>query len=285
MKRQQRVLKFFLRVTSLLPLAVAAQTAQLPKVEGTGAKTHIESNVVNLKTAADAKMDASLRATDSVLLLTLAGSGVGTATVDVNDEAIFILDNDSTVKAKSIGFQGIESKDFVNTYKHAYVVSREALETLSRHNLRRVRKYAMTEYKDIYLDEPSAGNLRTLCASFLQALNKLRPPKPKMPSAMPAFPGGKDVFLAFLNRNLKLQSSSGESRKVASVQFLVSADGSVSNIQIRQSAGAPYDDELLRILKRMPKWKPAIEDGKQVQAVVVQQIVFYPQGGAIRIQF
>lgn len=285
MKRQPQFLKFLLSIIGLLPLALAAQIAQQAKADLTVNKVHLESYTVNLKTAADVRLDASLHAADTGFLITLMGSGIGTGTVDAADEAIFVLDNDSTVKVKSIGFQGIESKNFVNSYKHDYAISQEVLETLSRHNLRRVRKYALTEYKDIYLDEPSSGNLKALCVYFLQELDKVHLLKPKRPSAMPAFPGGKEVFLSFLNRNLKLPSLFAESRRDASVQFQVGADGSVSNIRMVLSAGAPYDDELLRILKRMPRWKPALEDGKEVPAVVVQPLVLYKQDSATQIQF
>jgi TonB family protein len=281
--RREQVSKFFLVMTGLLPFMLSAQSPQQTKLTEAGNKTLIESGTVNLKTGADAKMDASLRTADTLLLLTLSGSGVGTATIDASDEVVFVLDNDSSVTVKSTGFQGIESKDFVNSYRHDYAISRDALETLSRHNLRRVRKYAMTEHKDIYLDEKSAGNLRGLCASFLEELYRLRPLM--VSSAAPAFPGGKEVFLAFLKRNLKLQSAAVEGPKQALVQFLVGADGSVSNIQILQSAGALYDAELLRILKRMPKWKPAVAGGRGVEAVVVQQVSFVPQGATVGVQF
>jgi hypothetical protein len=215
--RREQVSKFFLVMTGLLPFMLSAQSPQQTKLTEAGNKTLIESGTVNLKTGADAKMDASLRTADTLLLLTLSGSGVGTATIDASDEVVFVLDNDSSVTVKSTGFQGIESKDFVNSYRHDYAISRDALETLSRHNLRRVRKYAMTEHKDIYLDEKSAGNLRGLCASFLEELYRLRPLM--VSSAAPAFPGGKEVFLAFLKRNLKLQSAAVEGPKQALVQF------------------------------------------------------------------
>lgn len=284
MKRQKTFFRFFFFVAGMFPLGVRSQVAEQKKPDGS-ANDRVETSSVNLKTSADAKLEASLRATDSTFLLTLAGSGVGTGTIDVNDEAVLVLDNDSAVHVKSIAFQGFESKDFINVYKHDYAISQKSLEALSRHNLRMVRKYTLSQFKDIYLDQQSTGNLRALSANFLQQLDRVHLLSPKPVSVMPAFPGGKDVFLSFLNRNLKVKPPFAEAQKEASVQFLVDADGSVSNIKIVQSAGAPYDEELLRILKRMPKWKPALDEGREVGIVVSQPLKFVRQDSIVRIQF
>jgi len=56
---------------------------------------------------------------------------------------------------------------------------------------------------------------------------------------------------------------------------LVTADGSIDDMEIVQSGGLYFDNELLRVLKRMPKWKPAIENGKAVSATVTQPVTFY----------
>ena len=95
------------------------------------------------------------------------------------------------------------------------------------------------------------------------------------PSRAPGFPGGYEVWMDFLNRNLKPPSelAAGE-RKTVVVKFNVSADGSISNIQVVQSAGAAFDAEVLRVLGRMPKWKAAIENGKPANAVITQPVTF-----------
>lgn len=91
----------------------------------------------------------------------------------------------------------------------------------------------------------------------------------------PAFPGGQNVWIDFLNRNIKTPPGliNGE-KKIVVAQFLVGADGSVSNFQITQSAGSSFDEEVLRVLQRMPKWKAALENGRPADAVVTQSITF-----------
>jgi TonB family protein len=91
----------------------------------------------------------------------------------------------------------------------------------------------------------------------------------------PAFPGGIEAWSTFLRNDLypPVPLQDGEVKE-ALVEFLVAADGSVSNFKILESAGLEFDKELLRVLKRTPKWKPAIENGRAVNATVTQRIVF-----------
>ncbi len=100
--------------------------------------------------------------------------------------------------------------------------------------------------------------------------------KTQIPARAPGFPGGDSIWIKFLYRNLKRPPGleAGETKTVV-VQFLVNADGDVNDIQIRQSAGSSFDSEVLRVLKRMPKWKPAITNGRPADAVVTQSVTFF----------
>jgi TonB family protein len=102
------------------------------------------------------------------------------------------------------------------------------------------------------------------------------PSKPTEPKGIaPAFPGGAEAWSAFLRRDLYPPATLGEGEaRETLVQFLVAKDGSVSDFKILQSAGEEFDKELLRVLKRTPKWKPAIENGRPVAATVTQRVVF-----------
>jgi hypothetical protein len=267
-----------------LPLGAKLQELKRNGIDAVSNGTLLETLPVNLKTASDVKMDVSLAARGSSFFLILTGSGKGTNTVDINNETIFVLDDDSTVTVKSVGVQGFESRNFVNTYKHDYAITQNDLEVLSRHNLRRVRKYSMSEFADVVPDEKAVANLKTLSAFFWQELKKAN--LLKLAQSEPAFPGGKDVWLAFLNRNLKpVQQWDYWEKKSGVVTFQVGADGRIDRIGMKESAGAIFDNELLRILKRMPRWKPAIENGSQVEALISQRITFYRQDKLIRVKF
>lgn len=267
-----------------LPMGAKLQELKRNGIDSVPNRMVLETIPVNLKTAPGVRMDVALAANGSSFFLTLTGSGKGTNTVDINNEAVFVLDDDSTVTVKSVAVQGFESRNFVNTYKHDYAITQNDLEILSRHNLRRVRKYSMSEFADIVPDENAAANLKTLSAFFWQELKKAN--LLKLAQSAPAFPGGKDVWLAFINRNLKaVQQWDYWEKKSGVFTFQVGADGSIDRIAIRESAGSIFDNELLRILKRMPRWKPAVENGSQVAALVTQRVTFYRQDKLIRMKF
>ena len=93
----------------------------------------------------------------------------------------------------------------------------------------------------------------------------------------PEFPGGMKEMMKYLQSNLKYPEAAkaaGAEGK-AFVQFVVKADGSIENVEIMRSSGdASLDAEALRVVKAMPKWKPAMNKGKAVNVKFVLPIVY-----------
>jgi protein TonB len=58
------------------------------------------------------------------------------------------------------------------------------------------------------------------------------------------------------------------------VQFIVNEDGSIKEVEIVQSAGPAFDKEVIRVLKRMPYWKTAVENGRRVNTLITKSITF-----------
>ena len=58
------------------------------------------------------------------------------------------------------------------------------------------------------------------------------------------------------------------------VQFDISEAGAVKNPKILRSAGEPLDNEAIRIVYRMPQWKPAVKDGKPVNSIFCLPVKF-----------
>ena len=56
--------------------------------------------------------------------------------------------------------------------------------------------------------------------------------------------------------------------------FDINEDGSISNIQIVRSLSNACDQEVIRILKAMPNWRPGKKDGKAVKATFSLPITF-----------
>jgi len=93
----------------------------------------------------------------------------------------------------------------------------------------------------------------------------------------PQFPGGTEAWLRFLSRHLQApdEMERGEKRSVL-IRFLVSANGNITEFEVLQSGGAAFDNEVIRVLKKMPKWKPALENGVPVSKTFTQPVTFVP---------
>lgn len=100
-------------------------------------------------------------------------------------------------------------------------------------------------------------------------------PEVELPSAPPSFPGGMKAWADYLSRNLQPSSDMqpGEKRSVL-VRFWVGEDGVVGRFEVLQSGGPAFDNEVIRVLKRMPNWKPALQRGHAVATSFVQPVTF-----------
>lgn len=84
---------------------------------------------------------------------------------------------------------------------------------------------------------------------------------------MPEFPGGMAACLQYLARNVKYPATAqkeGTQGKVI-VQMIIEKDGSVDHISIVRSISPELDAEAARVVKSMPKWKPATVKDKAVR--------------------
>jgi len=84
---------------------------------------------------------------------------------------------------------------------------------------------------------------------------------------MPEFPGGEEKLYQFLADSIhypQLAKDSGIQGRVY-VTFVIENDGSVSDARILRGIGGGCDEEALRVINLMPKWKPGTERGKSVR--------------------
>lgn len=84
----------------------------------------------------------------------------------------------------------------------------------------------------------------------------------------PSFPGGQGAMFSYISNNLqypeKAQKNGIQGRVV--VKFIVEKDGSISNVEVNRSVDPDLDNEAMRVIKNMPKWNPAKQNGKEVRA-------------------
>ena len=70
---------------------------------------------------------------------------------------------------------------------------------------------------------------------------------------VPEFPGGQKALFEYLANNVRYPDADITGRVI--VQFLVQADGSITDVEVVRSMGYPkFDEEAKRVISEMPKW-------------------------------
>ena len=93
---------------------------------------------------------------------------------------------------------------------------------------------------------------------------------------MPAFPGGEGKLMEYVAKNIKYPQIARETgiQGRVFVGFVVEPDGSISNVKLLRGIGGGCDEEAMRVIKSLPKWKPGKQRGKAVR-VSYQIPVFF----------
>lgn len=80
---------------------------------------------------------------------------------------------------------------------------------------------------------------------------------------MPQYPGGFEAMNKFIYGKMKNPSKSPAKGRTV-IDFVVKADGSLSDFVIKMSSDSLLGNEALRVVKSMPKWTPGKMKGKPV---------------------
>jgi len=90
---------------------------------------------------------------------------------------------------------------------------------------------------------------------------------------MPEYPGGMEAFKKFMLRHLRQPDLNAGEKVVVKIQFVVKADGVINRLKVVQSGGV-LDDEVLRVARKMPKWKPGVQNGQFVAVYFTLPVTF-----------
>jgi protein TonB len=93
---------------------------------------------------------------------------------------------------------------------------------------------------------------------------------------LPQFPGGAAEFMKWLTKNLKYPTTAQNQRVKGRVvaEFIINKDGSVSDLQLVEHLNLACDNEVLRVLRMMPKWEPGVMNAKPCRTKVCIPVVF-----------
>ncbi len=92
------------------------------------------------------------------------------------------------------------------------------------------------------------------------------------------FPGGRSAWTKFLERNLNsnlpVENGAPPAKYTVVVSFLVDKDGNISEIKAVNDPGFGTAEEAVRVLRKSPKWQPAVQNGRNVIYRQKQSITF-----------
>ncbi len=92
------------------------------------------------------------------------------------------------------------------------------------------------------------------------------------------FPGGNDAWRKYLIKNLNpdvpINNNAPAGKYTVIIKFIVSLNGSLSNIQSETNMGYGMDQEVVRIIQRSGTWTPAYQNKRPVNAYRRQPVTF-----------
>jgi len=92
----------------------------------------------------------------------------------------------------------------------------------------------------------------------------------------PEFPGGKIALMRFLQQNLRMPDDLYPDRDVKiTAHFIVASGGKIVSI-VTDGDGDQFDNEVIRVLKKMPDWIPGKSStGRDVSSMYTLPVVFH----------
>ncbi|MEN9570990.1 MAG: hypothetical protein RL172_2221 [Bacteroidota bacterium] len=92
------------------------------------------------------------------------------------------------------------------------------------------------------------------------------------------FPGGNAAWARYLQKSLDgfnpADNGAPPGKYQVIVRFIVSKDGSISDVQPETSFGYGMEEQAIKCVKKGPNWKPALQNGRNVNAYRRQPVTF-----------
>lgn len=93
---------------------------------------------------------------------------------------------------------------------------------------------------------------------------------------MPQFPGGEGELMKYISANIKYPPIAMENNvhgKVV-VQFVVNRDGTIGDVKVARGRDPDLDSEAVRVVKKLPRFKPGRVNGQPVNVWYTLPITF-----------
>ncbi|HEX3386472.1 MAG TPA: energy transducer TonB [Mucilaginibacter sp.] len=94
--------------------------------------------------------------------------------------------------------------------------------------------------------------------------------------AIPQFPGGEKKLNEFLKKTTRYPQSAKKKRLSGKVfvSFVIEKDGHISNAKVIHGISVELNNEALRVVNCLPKWKPAIYKNEPVRVQYLIPVKF-----------
>jgi hypothetical protein len=195
-------------------------------------------------------------------------------------------------KNNTFSYRGISYSDMIDGRKFYRWKNREKEEVYAKFmfddqgyvnvlwNKLSIFKYRMKEedrWKTIYrLNEQ--GDIVAFIKNIFSKTDSAENTPIHFPDTFPEFPGGIDELTKFLKQNIiypKVAQEKGIEDPLYAI-LTIEKDGTVSEIELINEIGYRCEEEALRVLFMMPKWKPGQVNGKNVRTLFTIPIRFSP---------
>jgi protein TonB len=95
-------------------------------------------------------------------------------------------------------------------------------------------------------------------------------------SQMPEFPGGDEELLRYLAQNIQYpkRAVDGNTEGRVLIGFIVNKEGEIDDVKVIRSIGDGCDEEAVRVIYKMPKWKPGKNNGRLVNVFYNLPVTF-----------
>jgi hypothetical protein len=90
----------------------------------------------------------------------------------------------------------------------------------------------------------------------------------------PEFPGGTEALATYIKKNINTTIIPAQSKGLTiKASFVVATDGGIENILLKGDTDDITNNEVIRVMQNMPKWKPGQQEGKLVRVQFVLPVV------------
>ena len=95
-----------------------------------------------------------------------------------------------------------------------------------------------------------------------------------MVEEQPSFPGGQAALMKYIEENMRCPDPESDASGRVIVQFVIGKDGTVKDPKVVRGITPALDEEALRLVRNMPKWKPGKQMGKAVDVRYTLPVTF-----------